>query len=48
MAEKIALLDEQRGALVAKRIGLERKLAELDARAGGMTREESKAGRERR
>jgi len=47
-AERIAQLEEQRGALVAKKLGLERKILELEARAGGATREESKAGRERK
>jgi len=47
-AEKIAQLEEHRGGLVAKRIGLERKIAELEARANGATRAESKVGRERR
>jgi hypothetical protein len=47
-AEKIAQLEEQRGALVAKRLGLERKIRELEMRANGATREESMAGRERK
>jgi len=46
--EKLALLDEKRGQLVTKRIGLERKIAELDARKMGATREESRMGQERR
>ncbi|KAL2069066.1 hypothetical protein VTL71DRAFT_15404 [Oculimacula yallundae] len=47
-AEKIAQLEEQRGALVAKRLGLERKIKELEMRASGATREESMQGQERR
>lgn len=46
--EKIAQLEEQRGGLIAKRIGLEKKIQELEMRANGATREESMAGRERR
>lgn len=46
--EKIAQLQEQRGALIAKRIGLERKIQELDARKKGKSREESRVGMERR
>jgi len=34
--------------LIAKRIGLERKIEELERRARGMTREESLRGQERR
>lgn len=33
---------------MAKRIGLERKIAELEARQGGMSRVDAVAGRERR
>lgn len=33
-AEIIARLEESRGSLVGKRIGLERKIAELEARQG--------------
>ncbi|KAH8597865.1 hypothetical protein B0O99DRAFT_507404 [Bisporella sp. PMI_857] len=47
-AEKIALLQENRGALVAKRIGLEKKIRELEMRGDGATREQSLAGQERR
>ena len=47
-AEKIAQLEEQRGALVAKRMGLEKKIKELEMRANGATREESMVGQERR
>jgi hypothetical protein len=47
-AEKIAQLEERRGGLVAKRMGLEKKILELEARKQGATREESKVGRERR
>ncbi|KAH7336196.1 hypothetical protein BKA65DRAFT_402698 [Rhexocercosporidium sp. MPI-PUGE-AT-0058] len=46
--EKIAQLEEQRGALIAKRLGLEKKIRELEMRAGGATREESMQGQERR
>ncbi|RFU30663.1 hypothetical protein B7463_g5677, partial [Scytalidium lignicola] len=46
--EKIALLEEQRSTLVAKRIGLERKLQEIEARANGATMAESKVGMERK
>ncbi|KAF4632225.1 hypothetical protein G7Y89_g5908 [Cudoniella acicularis] len=38
--EKIARLEEQRGELIAKRIGLENKIRQLDMRANGATREE--------
>jgi hypothetical protein len=34
--------------LIAKRLGLEKKIGELEARANGATREESMAGKERR
>jgi len=47
-AEKIALLEEQKGALTAKRLLLEKKIRELEMRAAGATREESIAGRERK
>lgn len=47
-AEKIALLEEQRGALIAKKLGLEKKIKELEMRANGATREESLQGKERR
>jgi len=47
-AEKIALLEERRGGLVAKRLGLEKKIKELEMRAQGATREESMQGQERR
>lgn len=47
-AEKIAQLEEQRGGLVAKRLGLERKIRKLEMRAQGATREESMQGQERR
>ncbi|KAK2628104.1 hypothetical protein QTJ16_002750 [Diplocarpon rosae] len=45
--EKIAQLEDQRGGLVAKRLGLEKKLKELELRANGATREESLQGQER-
>lgn len=47
-AEKIAQLEQTRSALVAKKNGLERKIAEIEARAKGATREESMRGMERR
>jgi hypothetical protein len=47
-AEKIAQLEEQRGGLIAKRLGLEKKIKELEMRANGATREESMQGQERR
>ncbi|RDW80231.1 hypothetical protein BP6252_04869 [Coleophoma cylindrospora] len=46
-AEKIAQLEESRGALVAKRLGLERKIEEIERRKSGATLAESKVGRER-
>ncbi|KFY74931.1 hypothetical protein V499_05058 [Pseudogymnoascus sp. VKM F-103] len=46
--EQLALLNERRGQLVGKKMTMERKLAELEARKHGATREESKFGRERR
>ncbi|RQM06562.1 hypothetical protein DH86_00003272 [Scytalidium sp. 3C] len=46
--EKIALLEEQRSTLVSKRMGLERKLKEIEARANGATMAESKVGMERK
>jgi hypothetical protein len=47
-AEKIAQLEETRGGLVAKRLGLEKKIRELEMRADGATREESMQGQERK
>lgn len=47
-AERIAQLEERKGALVAKRFGLEKKIREVEARRKGTTREESMAGMERR
>lgn len=44
--EKLAVLNEQRAALVTKRIGLQRKIDELEARRNGATRAESRAGLE--
>jgi len=46
--ELIQQLETQRGALVAKRLGLEKKLHELEMRNQGATREESKKGLERK
>jgi len=47
-AERIRMLETARGELVAKKLGLERKVEELQRRKGGMSREEAGAGRERR
>lgn len=47
-AEKIAQLEQSKGALIAKRMGLEKKIHELEMRAQGATREESMVGREKR
>jgi len=47
-AEKIEQLETQRGGLVAKRIGLEKKLREVELRAQGKTWEESREGKERK
>ncbi|TVY35172.1 hypothetical protein LOCC1_G006977 [Lachnellula occidentalis] len=47
-AEKIAVLEEQRGGLIAKRIGLEKKLREVELRAQGKTWAESREGKERK
>ncbi|PVH75003.1 hypothetical protein DL98DRAFT_428353 [Cadophora sp. DSE1049] len=46
--EKIAQLEEQRGALIAKRLGPERKIRELEMRANGASRVESMQGQERK
>ncbi|KFY44322.1 hypothetical protein V494_01552 [Pseudogymnoascus sp. VKM F-4513 (FW-928)] len=46
--EQLAILNERRGQLVGKKMTMERKLAELEARKQGATREESKFGQERR
>ena len=47
-AEIIAQLETQKGGLIAKRLGLEKKLHELELRNQGATRAESKAGMERK
>jgi hypothetical protein len=47
-AEMIGQLETQRGVLLAKRIGLEKKIHELEMRKLGATREESKQGMERK
>ncbi|TVY56266.1 hypothetical protein LCER1_G002957 [Lachnellula cervina] len=47
-ADKIAVLEEQRGGLVAKRIGLEKKVREVELRAQGKTWAESREGQERK
>jgi hypothetical protein len=41
-------MEERRGPLIAKRLGLEKKIQELEARKAGATRAESMAGRERK
>jgi hypothetical protein len=46
--QRIAILEEQRGALLAKRMGLEKKIEEVEMRARGATWEESKRGLERK
>ena len=45
---RISQLEEARSGLVAKRLGLERKIAELEAKQRGARRSEEAAGRERR
>jgi hypothetical protein len=47
-AEQIAILEEARAGLVSKRMGIEKKLKEIEMRAQGATREESLRGQERR
>ncbi|MCJ1291952.1 hypothetical protein MMC34_003502 [Xylographa carneopallida] len=47
-AERIAMLESTRGQLIAKKIGLERKIEELERRRGGMSRKEAGRGSERR
>jgi hypothetical protein len=47
-AEKIKLLEEQRVNLVAKRMGIEKKIKQLEMRGAGATRAESMAGQERK
>ncbi|KAM3078688.1 hypothetical protein ACMFMG_006554 [Clarireedia jacksonii] len=46
--ERIKHLEEQRGALMAKKIGLERKIQEVEMRARGATWEQSRQGMERK
>jgi hypothetical protein len=46
--EQIAQLEMHRNSLVAKKLGLEKKLSEIEARRNGATREGASAGRERR
>ncbi|ESZ91603.1 hypothetical protein SBOR_8002 [Sclerotinia borealis F-4128] len=48
LSERISHLEQQRGALVAKRIGLEKKIKEAGMRRDGATVEESTRGMERR
>jgi hypothetical protein len=47
-AEKIAALELQKGTLIAKKLGLEKKIQELEMRKAGATREESMQGQERK
>lgn len=44
----IAVLEDRKGELNAKKFGLEKKIKELEMRAQGATRAESMAGQERR
>lgn len=46
--ERIAVLEDRRSALVAVKMGLEKKIREVEARANGATRQESLEGRERK
>lgn len=46
--ERLASLENHRGTLIAKRMGIEKKIEELNARKAGATRAESMQGRERR
>ncbi|KAF7853237.1 hypothetical protein EAF04_010739 [Stromatinia cepivora] len=48
LSERIAHLEEQRGVLVGKRMGLEKKIEEARMRRNGATVEESMRGMERR
>ena len=48
LAEKIAQLEQSKGALITKRIGLEKKIRKLEIRAQGSMREESMVRQERR
>jgi len=45
--EKIAILNEQRSALIAKKLGLEKKIEQLDARKHGASYAQSTKGKER-
>ncbi|CAD6445629.1 24eec512-a183-49ad-8d81-c4f829fa7ba5 [Sclerotinia trifoliorum] len=48
LSERIAHLEEQRGVLVGKRMGLEKKIEEARMRRNGATVEESTRGMERK
>ncbi|KAB8294745.1 hypothetical protein EYC80_006707 [Monilinia laxa] len=48
LAERIAHLEEQRGVLVGKKMGLQKKIEEVDMRRNGATVEESTRGMERK
>ena len=47
-ADKIKILEEQRTSLVVKRMGIEKKIQQLEMREAGATREESMVGMERK
>ena len=47
-AEKIKILEEQRVDLVVKRMGIEKKIRQLEMRGAGATRAESMQGQERK
>lgn len=42
------MLEAHRGTLIAKKIGLEKKLKQVQMQAAGVPREEAMQGRERR
>jgi hypothetical protein len=46
--EQIAQLEMHRSSLVARKMGLEKKLAEIEARRNGAMKEEASVGRERK
>ncbi|PQE24488.1 hypothetical protein CJF30_00009956 [Rutstroemia sp. NJR-2017a BBW] len=46
--QRIAVLEEQRGSLVAKKLDLERKIKQVEMKAQGATWEESRQGVERK
>jgi hypothetical protein len=47
-ADKIRMLEEQRVELVVKRMGIEKKIRQLEMRGAGATRAESMEGLERK